>query len=367
MKIRNQFTVRSSAFRRPGVILAACCLPKDRLKAELRTFRSATRNHILFLILLTLMLAAVSWAGVTGAFSLRNEHILTDQSGRVLKIEKPFARIISLYGAHTENLFFMGLDQEIIGVARQDRFPEKAGTKPVFSYHDDPEKFLAARPDLVLIRPMIDRGYVRLMQRLEKSGIKVVSIQPGTVEDMYRYWFILGALTGKKQEAELMIRQFRKAADEFCSLAGTVDNPKSVYFEAMHKKMKTFSNGSMADFVLKAAGGINIADDGTPSRGTNIAIYGKEKILSRAGEIDVFLAQTGAMNKPTKEMILNEPGFSVIRAIKNNEIHIIDEQIVSRPTMRLLNGIYKIGHILYPEHGKERDQILRKALMPWTE
>jgi iron complex transport system substrate-binding protein len=48
-------------------------------------------------------------------------------------------------------------------------------------------------------------------------------------------------------------------------------------------------------------------------------------------------------------MIKNEPGYQVIKAIRQNQIYIIDETIVSRPTLRLLNGIYEIGNRLYPE------------------
>ncbi len=318
---------------------------------------------ILFLIIIS---GTASNASVNGNFSLKKDNTLIDQSGRVLKIKKPFTRIISLYGAHTENLFQLGLDDEIIGVTRQDKFPIEATEKPVFSYHDGPERFLAARPDIVLIRPMIDRGYIRLMKRLERSGVKIVSIQPKTIDEMYQYWLILGALCGRKIEAERMIQRFRKAVEQYKSLASTICQPKSVYFEAMHKNMKTFTAGSMADFVLKTAGGINIANDAKSSRKTNIAIYGKEKILSKANKIDVFISQKGAMNNPTKELILKEPGFSVIKAIKKNEIYIIDEQIVSRPTMRLLSGIHKTGIILYPEFsGSGWDLIIKKAMEPW--
>lgn len=321
--------------------------------------------RILFLFLLVLSPGGLSRAGITGDFFLSENKTLTDQGGRTLDIRKPFTRIISLYGAHTENLFFLGLDREIIGVTRQDRSLKKAANKPLFSYHDDPEKFLAARPDLVLIRPMIDRGYAKLMRRLEKSGIAVVSIQPQTIAHTYRYWAVLGALTGKKEASERMIRHFREAVREFRRISDSVPTKKRVYFEAMHKNMKTFTSGSMADFVLRTAGGINIADDGTPSRGTNIAIYGKERILSKANEIDVFLAQTGAMNQPTRQMIQNEPGFSVIKAVKQNEIYIVDEQIVSRPTMRLLHGIREIGTLLYPDrYGEKWNPILEKALKP---
>jgi iron complex transport system substrate-binding protein len=105
----------------------------------------------------------------------------------------------------------------------------------------------------------------------------------------------------------------------------------------------------MAIFALETAGGMNVAQDARPVRKTNIAFYGKERILSHAGEIDVYLAQYGAMNTPSIAIIKNEPGFQAIKAVKNNEIYILDEKVVSRPTMRLLIGIFEIGKILYPE------------------
>ena len=57
----------------------------------------------------------------------------------------------------------------------------------MFSYREDPEKFLAARPDLVIIRPMIDRGYPQFVSRLEKNGITVISLQPQNVEVMFHH------------------------------------------------------------------------------------------------------------------------------------------------------------------------------------
>ncbi len=109
---------------------------------------------------------------------------VTDQAGRTVAVARPFARIISLYGAHTENLFALGAGAAVIGVARSDRFPPEARQKPVFSYHDGLERFLAAAPDLVLIRPMIDRGYAPLISGLEKSGNTVVSLPPTAGDDM---------------------------------------------------------------------------------------------------------------------------------------------------------------------------------------
>ncbi len=305
----------------------------------------------------------ISAAPAQNRFGILSPETVIDQGGRKIAVCRPFERIISLYGAHTENLYRLGLDREIIGVSRHEDYPPEALAKPVFSYHDDPEKFLAARPDLVLIRPMIDRGYRALVTRLEKSGITVVSLQPGTVEEMFVYWKILGILAGRAAGAKDLIARFEQAAAGMKNLASEVTVRKRVYFEAIHRKMKTFAPDAMAIFALETAGGINIAADARPVRNTNIAAYGKERILSHAAEIDVYLAQYGAMNRPTKALIKNEPGFEIIKAVMNDQVYIVDEQIVSRPTMRLLNGIRRIGEILYPAIFNEKaQQILTPTL-----
>jgi iron complex transport system substrate-binding protein len=275
--------------------------------------------------------------------------VLTDDMGRKITVKAPFTRIISLYAGHTENLFSLGLDSEIIGVSPSETYPEKALAKPVYSYHDDLEKFLQARPDLVLIRPMIDRGYARLMAGLEKNGITVVSLQPGNLDEIYRYWLTLGALTGKETESGRLVAGFKESLDAIRHSVREISPRKKVYFEAIHDRMKTFTPGSMAIFAVETAGGINIAADAEQVRDTNIAAYGKERILSHAAEMDVYLAQSGPMNHVTIDLIQNEPGFSAIKAVQARQIYLIDEVLVSRPTVRLLEGIRTILKILYPD------------------
>ena len=277
-------------------------------------------------------------------------NILVDQSGNRIVVKKPFKRIISLYGAHTENLFSLGLDKEIIGVSKSEAYPPPAMTKQVFSYHDDAEKFLAVHPDLILIRPMIARGYPNFVEKLQKAGITVVSLQPRTIEDIYAYWRDLGILTGRERQAEAMIKEFKGKVQHIRSLVKDIPDSrrKRVYFEAIHGRMKTFSPSSIAIFALKTAGGINVAEDAHARHSTNIAAYGKEHILSHADEIDVYLAQRGAMNHATIRSIREEPGFKVIKAVREGHVYIVDEKIVSRPTLRLLDGIYEIGRFLYP-------------------
>ncbi len=275
---------------------------------------------------------------------------ITDSDGRVIVFDHPFSRIISLYPAHTRNLLDMGLDREIIAVGRSDR---QLPDRPRVSFRDDPERLLALKPDLVLIRPMISRGYPQLVRRLEASGVRVVSLQPSSMDQLFPYWEDLGRLTGHEKEARAMIGRFGRELAEVSRLVDHIPpaDRKHVYFESIHKRMKTFAPSSMAIFVLTSAGGINVATDARQVRNTNIAAYGKEHILARADEIDVFLAQKGRMNPVTVEMIVREPGFQVIRAVKNHQVFLVDEKLVSRPTLGLIEGIRRVFDILYPEVG----------------
>lgn len=274
-----------------------------------------------------------------------------DDNDRVIRFDRPFSRIISLYPAHTENLFSLGLSSEIIGVASGDDFPAAALAKDKFNYREDAEKFIAAQADLVVVRPMIMRSYPQLMEQLAQAGVTVVSLQPTSIEDMFAYWQKLGLLTGREDEAARMVARFQKELADLVRRTANLapEQHKKVYFEAIHSKMKTFMPTSLAIFVLESAGGINIAADAEQVRDTNIAYYGKERILAKGAEIDVFLAQQGVMNRVDETLLRNEPGFMAITAVREGRISFIDEEVVSRPTFRLLEGIRQIGVMLYPE------------------
>ncbi len=259
-----------------------------------------------------------------------------------------YQRIISLYPAHTENLVAIGLNKELIGIATSDTYPKEILSKQRFHHRDNAEKFIAAAPDLVLIRPMIAHAVPDLVQQLERAGITVISLQPRSVDEMFDYWLELGRLTGKEHEAAQMVSSFKsKVATYKHELE---KNPPSdrpwVYFESIHSRMKTFASTSIAIYALEQAGGKNIARDVEGRRNTNIADYGKERILAHADQIDIFLAQKGRMNRVSKEQILQEPGFQAIKAVREGKVFLVEEQLVSRPTLRILGGIEQIRKII---------------------
>jgi len=302
---------------------------------------------VVSLLFLILLLSCSFFVQKTDA---TEKNSIVDASGKTVALKTPYKRIISLYSAHTENICSLGAQNQLIGISRSDDYPPSITEKQRFSYREDPEKFIGSKPDLVLIRPMIERSYPEFINKLQKAGITVISLQPTSVEGMFEYWRKLGILTGKIMEADEMIKTFHERLQivkERVEKIADADKPK-VYFESIHKKMKTFAPESMAIFVLQQAGGVNIAADATQVRKTNIASFGKEKLISRGKDIDIFLAQHGRMNPVSLEIINKEPGFSALKAVQKKRVYLIEESLVSRPTLRILDGIEQLNNILYP-------------------
>ncbi len=308
----------------------------------------SSTNRIPSILVLLVLLSCLYPVQVTQA---QNEKTVSDNSGQTIKISKPFTRIISLYSAHTENLCSLGAEAQLIGIGKGDDYPPAILGKPDFSYREDPEKFIANRPDLVLVRPMIERSYPEFINKLRQAGITVFSLQPNTIEENFTYWRTLGTLTGREAQAEEMITAFTtrlaKVQERLQDIPS--DRRPKVYFEAIHSKMKTFAQDSIAVYVLEQAGGINLAADAEQVRETNIAAYGKERLLSRGGEIDIFLAQEGKMNPVNEKIIKDEPGFQAIKAVREGKILLIAEALVSRPTLRILDGIEQLNAAFYPQ------------------
>lgn len=275
---------------------------------------------------------------------------ITDDTGKTFYFAKPYTRVISLYGAHTENLFNLGLEDAIIGVSKNANYPYLAQTKPHFSARDGVEKFLAAKPDLILIRPMHRRGYPSLWAALERQGIQVLAFQPNSIDEMFTYWRTLGRLTGHEMDAERMVAEFKEGLETASQRLDRipVESRPLVFFESIHKKFATFAPGSMPMFVLEMAGGRNIATDAKPRNGTNIAYYGLERLLGKSARIDIYLAQYGTMNEVSVRRIATGPAASRIKAVRDRNVFLVDEHLVSRPTMRLLQGIEAVHRLMHP-------------------
>lgn len=275
----------------------------------------------------------------------------TDDDGRKINLSKPCEKIISLYSAHTENLYTLGAGDKIIGVQNTSNYPPDAAKKDIFDYDSDPEKLIAKSPDLVLIRPFITRKSPNFVKALENAGITVVSLYPEKLSDFDDYINKLAMLTGTQVMAQKQLNAFHSELDKISALTKNTAVKKKVFFESTEVNLRTVASDSMAASAISLAGGENIAKDAKPvEKGSSIATFGIEKVLSLANDIDVYVSQSGSMNAGGDvHSITVRPGFNAMKAVKEGKVFVINEKIISSPTFRYSRGVKELARYLYPE------------------
>ncbi|TEB17400.1 Vitamin B12-binding protein precursor [Pelotomaculum sp. FP] len=309
------------------------------------------RRKLIILFIFLLLFGMLAGCGSSKTTEESGGIVVVDDLGKEIRLKETARRIVSLYPAHTENLFALGLSEEIVGVSGNETYPPEALTKPGFSFRGDTERVIAARPDLVLSRPFISNANPDFITKLEAAGIPVVTLYPENIEQFFTYLQKLGKLTGKEKEAGDLVDGFNKRLQEIEEAVEQIspEERKRVFFETNQDDLKTCTSDSNAAFVLERAGAVNIAADARAVReGSTIAAYGQERLLTRSNDIDVYIVQNGEMNRVREQDVYNRPGYRIIKAVRERQVYVLDEEIMSRPTMRLLDGIVEVGSILYP-------------------
>jgi iron complex transport system substrate-binding protein len=272
-----------------------------------------------------------------------------DDDGIPINLHEKRRRIISLYSAHTENLFAIGAGGALIGGHTTCTYPPEAAAYAIYDYNGDPEYIIAAEPDMVLIRPFIRRRSQNYIAEIEKAGIPVVSLYAETLDDFDGYIRRLAHLTGTEAEAEQHISLFHQGLDQVQAATGGITEKQIVFFESTEAEIRTAAEGSLPALAIEIAGGVNIASGAAPiTKGSSIAPFGVEKLLQHADEIDVYIIQHGSMNSGGGAALTARPGYHTIKAIRNNRILYIDEKEISSPTFRYLSGVRDIARFLYP-------------------
>jgi iron complex transport system substrate-binding protein len=269
-----------------------------------------------------------------------------DEVGREVTFSFPPKKIVSLAPNITEILFSLGLDEEIVGVSIHCNFPEKAKSRVrVGSYISlDFERITSLKPDLVIAT---GAGNTReMVDRLEKLGFKTYVIFPKNFNDILESIAHIGQVVNREKEARGIIEGMRKRSQRVIELTGDLPRPK-VFIQIGDAPVVTVGKGSFADDLIRLAGGENVA-------GKEKEVYprfGMEEILKRAPEVIVI----SSMNpKADYQKTFQEwARWKTIPAVKNGRIHLIDSDLLDRPSPRIVDGLEELAKVLHPEKFKK--------------
>jgi iron complex transport system substrate-binding protein len=265
--------------------------------------------------------------------------------GTTLELDAPPQRIVSLSPAATEIIYAIGAEASLVAVDNQADYPEAAANFPtkVDAFEPSVEAIAALNPDLVFVATDIDG----IVARLDELNIPVlysdIDTDVQSVDDVFEQVRLLGRVTGRSEQAEAVVADMetRIAAIEE-KLQEIEGNGPSVYHE-LDSTFYSVAEQSFIGDVYALLRADNIAGDGGGSPYPQLS---QEAIIAADPDVIILADEEFGV---TVDSVKARPGWDVITAVRDDRIHGIDPDIISRPGPRIVDAIEQIAQYLYPE------------------
>jgi len=303
------------------------------------------RSLILWGLLVLLIIALVGCAGAKTPQGAAPKPIsVVDNAGRTVEIAKTPQRIISLAPSNTEILFALGLGDKVVGVTDFCNYPEEAKSIEQVGTYFDPniEKIFSLSPDLVLAIADLPEDVIAKMEEL---GIPAPILNPADLEGILANIQLVGKATGAEKEAEALVSEMRGRIAAVTEKASEVKERPSVFCEidaTDPSKPWASGPGSFMDAMIRLSGGTNVAAD-AESPWPQLSA---EEIIAKDPDIIILADSKFGV---TPESVRERPGWEVITAVKEGAIFDIDDDLISRPGPRIVDGLEAVARIIHPE------------------
>ena len=270
----------------------------------------------------------------------------TDFLQREVTLTQPAQRIVSLAPSNTELLFAVGAGEQVVGREDFSDYPAEALDVPSVGGsmgEYNLEAIVALQPDLVLLTELHSP---ELVQSLEGLGLTVFYLgNPVVLEDLYTNIETVGKLTGHEGEAAALVADLTSRVSKVDALvAGTTSRPVIFYeLDATDPaKPWTAGPGTFVEQLVSRAGGVNL---GTSLEGAWVQISQEELIIQDPNMIFLGDAAYGT----TPEQVAARAGWENLQAVIQGQIFSFDDDLVSRPGPRLVDGLVEFARLLHPE------------------
>jgi iron complex transport system substrate-binding protein len=269
----------------------------------------------------------------------------TDDMGREVTIDEVPQRIVSHVPSITEMLFALGAGERVVGVSDYCDYPEEAESKTSVGNYFNPsiENIVALEPDLVLTD-----GHSEGIKQLDElePPINYMVIDPADIDGVFEDLELLGKVTGTEGEAEELIESMQDSIANVLTLVEGAPRPRVLFIiDATDLTFPwTAGQGSFIDAFITMAGGENIA---AQAEGDWVQLS-LEEIVNADPEIIILPAKHGtAFTSP--ETLMEHAVWQGTTAVKEGEIFIIDDDLVSRSGPRIVQGLEELARIIHPE------------------
>lgn len=266
---------------------------------------------------------------------------VTDDDKKTVTISKEPTRIVSTAPSNTEILFALGLGPRVVGVSSTDDYPPavKALAKVGSFLEVNNELVMARSPDLVLGT----HGDEEALAPIAKTGIPALYLEPSSVEGIYASIDTIGQATGATARATALVASLKAQMKAVADVAAKTGTSPTVFY-ALDNTLWTVGPGSLEDELIRLAHGTNVADENAGPATKAYFQLAAEQLVALNPDV-ILLANTAY--KSAQEFT-SDPRFASLKAVKDGQVLVINDVIITRPGPRIAEGLKVLATALHP-------------------
>jgi len=273
------------------------------------------------------------------------ETVIYDDFNTPITLAGPPQRIVSLAPNITEILFALGLGGRIVGVTRYCDYPAQALQKEKIGGMVDPnlEKIQALRPDLII-------GFrgnpLGILGKLRNLRFPVFVLDLGSsLDGLFQTIEKVGRVTRADGPAAAVVANLREKHQAVRQALGNSSKRPKVFLSVYGQGLWTCGAGSYLNDLLIQAGGLNIAG----KTGRRWLQLNREQLINENPDVIIIMAKDKERFSQAGESFRADPRLKDVRAVKDNNIHLLDENVAGRFGPRLIDALEAVARILHPE------------------
>lgn len=246
-------------------------------------------------------------------------------------------RVISLAPHITEMLFSAGAGDKIVGVVNYSDYPAAASKIDSIGDYNavNIEKIILLKPDLIIAWKTGSR--LKDVEKLKSLGFKVIYSEPYQLKDIANEIQYFGQILNTTNTANQVASQLKQQLD---SLKKTYQNkPKiTAFYQIWNRPLMTINGKQFISQALEICGAKNIFAD-LPILAAEVNL---ESIIKRNPDAILLGGEKAFQNQWQK----NWQAFSILKAVQENQIYLLNADQFQRPTARLINGIESLCQVV---------------------
>ena len=302
-------------------------------------------------LLLALLLVVACGCGAAEEPASGEGVTITDMTGREITIDEPVTRVVALSAADCEFLYAIGAGDALVGRGEYCDYPTEVLDLPAVQSGMDTniEQIIELEPQVLLMSTMAQTE--EQIAALEEAGIKVVVSDAQDIEGVYTALDMIGRLMGKEDEAAAVIDQMKSTFENIQAEADASEE-KTVYFEVspLEYGLWAAGSGTFMDEIATMVGLKNCFGDVE-----GWAEISEEQVIERDPDYIVTITMYFGEGPTPEEEIMSRPGWQDITAVKNGAILNLQNNELSRPTPRLMDGAQMLYDFVQ-SHSEELEQ-----------